>query len=201
MGRRCAIGVFLLLTSPAAWVQTPAGDTAAAVAKAESAPPDAAAAIAKLEASVPTPRPSDVASVDGIMKAIYASISGPAGNRSLDRFRSLMLPAARLTDSIIDEHGKLAVEQWSVDQFIAEAQPIFAKDPFYEQGLVNRVQRFGNIAQVFSSYASRSDPKGEPFQRGINSMQLMFDGKRWWVVSILWDTERPGNALPKAMQR
>jgi hypothetical protein len=32
-------------------------------------------------------------------------------------------------------------------------------------------------------------------------MQLMYDGKRWWVVSILWDIERPGNALPKAMQR
>jgi len=61
------------------------------------------------------------------------------------------------------------------------------------------VQRFGNIAQVFTSYASSTAPKARPFQRGINSMQLMFDGQRWWVLSILWDTERPGNKLPKSM--
>ena len=127
-------------------------------------------------------------------------ISGPAGDRDWNRFKSLMLPNGRLTSSIVDEHGKHSVLQWSVDEFIAQTQPLFATQPFYEGALVNRVERFGNIAQVFTSYASRSEPSGKPFQRGINSMQLMYDGKRWWVLSILWDIERPGNALPRAMQ-
>ena len=84
-----------------------------------------------------------------------------------------MLPNARLTSSIVDEHGKHSVLQWSVDEFIAQTQPLFATQPFYEGALVNRVERFGNIAQVFTSYASRSEPGGKPFQRGINSMQCM----------------------------
>jgi hypothetical protein len=200
MRRSSMIGLTLLWVSAAVWAQTPPVSTAAAVAKAEAAPADPAAAIARLESSVPQPKPSDVASVDAIMVAIYQSISGPAGDRTLDRFRSLMLPNARLTSSIVDEHGHASVKQWSVDEFVAEVRPVFATNAFYESALVNRVQRFGNMAQVFTSYASRSEPKGEPFQRGINSMQLMYDGKRWWVVSILWDIERPGNALPKAMQ-
>jgi hypothetical protein len=32
--------------------------------------------------------------------------------------------------------------------------------------------------------------------RGINSIQLMNDGSRWWIVSVFWDAERPDNPLP-----
>jgi hypothetical protein len=195
------IGLPLLWVSPAGWVQSPPDSTASAVARAEAAPTDPAAAIAKLESSVPPPKPGDVASIPAIMIAIYQSISGPAEDRNFDRFRSLMLPTGRLTSSIVDEHGNVSVKQWSVDEFVAELRPVLATNAFYESALVNRVQRFGNMAQVFTSYASRSDPKAKPFQRGINSMQLMYDGRRWWVVSILWDIERPGNAIPKALQR
>jgi len=193
------IGLLLALAGNVSWSQTTPDATAAAVARIE-APPDPAAAIAQLQASVPPAKEADVHSIAAIMMAIYDVISGPAGDRDWNRFRSLMLPSGRLTSSIVDEHGKHAVLQWSVEEFIAQTQPLFATQPFYESGLVNRIQRFGNIAQVFTSYASRSGPKEKPFQRGINSMQLMYDGKRWWVLSILWDIERPGNALPKAMQ-
>jgi hypothetical protein len=51
---------------------------------------------------------------------------------------------------------------------------------------------------VFSTYEARQkadDPK--PFMRGINSIQLFNDGKRWWVVSILWQSESPDNPLPE----
>ena len=174
--------------------------TGAAVAKVEAVA-DPAAEVARLEASAPPAKPEDVRSIDAIMAAIYESISGPAGDNDMSRFRSLMLPKGRLTESMVDEHGQTAIQQWSVDEFIADTQPIFTNQPFYETALVNEVRRYGNIAQVFSSYASRSAPEGKPFQRGVNSMQLMYDGKRWWVLSILWDIERPGNALPRVMDR
>jgi hypothetical protein len=172
--------------------------TGEAVAKVEEQG-NPAAGIAALEGAVPRPRQEDVRSIDAIMVAIYASISGPAGARDWERFRALMVPAGRLTESTVDAQGRTTVRQWSVEGFIAETTPLFARQPFYEKALVNKVQRFGNIAQVFTSYASRSAPNAKPFQRGINSMQLMYDGKRWWVLSILWDIDRPGNALPKAM--
>jgi hypothetical protein len=63
------------------------------------------------------------------------------------------------------------------------------------------VQTFGNVSQVFSSYESRNEKGGKPFERGINSIQMFDDGKRWWVLSILWDTERQGNPLPKEMEK
>ena len=35
-----------------------------------------------------------------------------------------------------------------------------------------------------------------PFARGINSIQLVEQDGRWWVVSILWQDERFGDAVP-----
>jgi len=196
---RCALVVLAAILA-CTGAQAEPDQTGAAVAKVEAVA-DPAAEVARLEASVPPAKPEDVRSIDAIMVAIYESISGPAGNKDMSRFRSLMLPKGRLTESMVDEHGQTAIQQWSVDEFIADTQPIFTKQPFYETALVNKVQRYGNIAQVFSSYASRSSPGGKPFQRGINSMQLMYDGKRWWVLGILWDVERPGNTVPSAMDR
>ncbi|MGA9075414.1 MAG: hypothetical protein WB368_14965, partial [Candidatus Sulfotelmatobacter sp.] len=72
----------------------------------------------------------------------------------------------------------------------------FAKEPFYEKAIVNQPDTYGNVAQVFSSYESRHSPGEKPFERGINTIQLLNDGKRWWVVSILWDSERSDNPLP-----
>lgn len=195
--QRAAVGL-CVLTAGASAARGAPDQTGKAVAAIERAD-DPAAAIARLEASVPAARPSDVQSIDAIMVAIYAAISGPAGHRDWSRLRSLLLPAARLTASFVDEKGHSTVRQWNVDQFIAEADPTFVANPFYEGALVNRVQRYGNMAQVFTSYASRSAPNGKPFQKGVNSMQLLYDGKRWWVVSILWDIERPGNPLPRDM--
>jgi hypothetical protein len=54
---------------------------------------------------------------------------------------------------------------------------------------------------VFSSYESRHSPADKPFERGINSIQLLNDGTRWWVISILWDTERAGNRLPAKFRK
>src|ERR1700753_1018944 len=91
--------------------------TGAAVAKAEGVA-DPAAEVAALEASVPPANPADVRSIDALMVAMYQSISGPAGNKDMSRFRSLMLPKGRLTESIVDERGQTTVRQWSVDEFI-----------------------------------------------------------------------------------
>jgi hypothetical protein len=151
---------------------------------------------ADLAAKVPAARPGDVKTMDGIMRAIYESISGPAGSRDWDRFRSLFLPQARFTEVSTRPEG-MVVLTWSVDEFVHIAGEVFAKDPFYENAIVNRPESFGNVTQVFSSYESRNSPTGKPIERGINSIQLLNDGQRWWVLSILWDHERPGYPLPQ----
>jgi hypothetical protein len=150
-----------------------------------------------LNAQVPAPKPEDVKSIDAILTALYNVISGPAGERDWNRFRSLFLPVARLTANSIDAQGKIHPRLRSVEDYVKGGGAYFMTHPFYESPIANRVEQFGNVAQVFSSYESRNAPGGEPFARGINSIQLLYDGNRWWVVSILWDEERSGNPLPK----
>ena len=154
-----------------------------------------------LAAKVPPPKPDDVKSLDAIMAAAYAVISGPPGQRDWNRFRSLFIPEARLTQAGKRPDGTSLVISWSVEEYAHDAQAIFEKEGFYESPIVNRPQSYGNMAQVFSSYEFRHRPGEKPFQRGVNSFQLLNDGKRWWIVSILWDWERPDNPLPANMSK
>ena len=133
-------------------------------------------------------------SLDSILIAIYDVISGPAGDRDWNRFRSLFVPEARLTSATRRANGP--VRLLDVEGYARGAGSYFKTHAFYESAIVNQVQKFGRIAQVFSSYESRNAPNEKPFARGINSVQLFNDGTRWWVLSILWDEESPANPLP-----
>jgi hypothetical protein len=148
-------------------------------------------------AGVPAAKPDDVKSVDSLLAALYDVISGPPGERDWNRFRSLFMPNARLTSAEKSSDGAVRVRPNSVEDYVRLGGGYFLKNGFFEKPIVSRVQTFGNVAQVFSSYESRHAPGEAPFARGINSFQMAFDGKRWWVVNILWDEERPDNPLPK----
>ena len=156
----------------------------------QQAPPDPFA-------GVPAANPDDVKSIKSILAALYDVISGPAGERDWNRFRSLFLPSARLTSAEKSPDGAVHVRPSSVEDYVRLGGNYFLKNGFFEKPIVSRVQIFGNVAQVFSSYESRRAPGAKPFERGINSIQLINDGKRWWVLSILWDEERPDNPLPR----
>ena len=146
---------------------------------------------------VPVAKPDDVKSVDGLLAALYDVISGPAGERDWNRFRSLFMPNARLTSAEKTPDGAVRVRPSSVEDYVRLGGNYFLKNGFFEKPIVSRAETFGNVAQVFSSYESRHAPGEAPFARGINSLQMLYDGKRWWVVNILWDEERPDNPLPK----
>ena len=144
--------------------------------------------------------PKDVSSVDAIMKAVYDVISGDADKvRDWDRFRSLFHKDARLIPA--GKNAKTGLFQANAatpDEYIKRAAPFFAKEGFFERELARQTDTYGNIVHVFSTYESLhslSDKK--PFARGINSFQLMNDGKRWWVITIYWQGETPDNLIPK----
>lgn len=144
------------------------------------------------------PRREDVESIEGIVKALYECISGPAGPRDWERERSLFAAGARLQPTRPKDDGGGTMDVFDVEGYIASRTPFFAQNDFFEVEVSRRVDRFGNIAQVWSVYEYRRSPEDpEPFGRGINSIQLFHDGDRWWVVSVLWDNERPGNLLPE----
>jgi hypothetical protein len=156
---------------------------------------------ASLAAQAPAANPNDVSSPDAIVAACYSVISGPAGERNWDRFRSLFVPNARLSTASTKPDGSHTVALLSVDDYVRLAGKSFTKEGFFENGIHNDVRTYGNISQIFTSYESRHAPAEKPFQRGINSFQMLYDGQRWWVVSILWDDERADNPLPPDMAK
>lgn len=149
--------------------------------------------------SAPAANPADVNSIEAILAAVYDVISGPAGKkRDWDRMRSLFIPGARLIPTGPRQAGGYGSRVLSVEDYVVRGNEIFDKEGFFEKEVARRVETFGNIAHVFSTYEARHSPDdAKPFVRGINSIQLMNDGKRWWIVTIFWQAEDEKNPVPE----
>ena len=168
-------------------------------------PPKATAGVITSHPGWPQPKVSDVDSVDHILAALYDVISGPAHQaRDWNRMRSLFLPEARLVPvSIVPGSPHLTTKPatdvlfLTIDDYIARASPHFEADGFYEHGTHNVVEQFGNIVSVFSTYESRHNlAETQPFARGINTIELLRDGDRYWIEQVYWDSERDGSPIP-----
>lgn len=146
----------------------------------------------------------DVRSIEAILAATYDVISGPAGKkRDWDRFRSLFYPGARLIPTgKRPNETEVGARVLSPDDYVERSAPFLEKEGFFERGVSNKTEKFGNIAQVFSTYESRHNAgDAQPFQRGINSFQLVNDGKRWWIITIMWEAESLENPIPQEYLR
>jgi hypothetical protein len=147
--------------------------------------------------SIPADK-KDVGSVDAIVGALYNVISGPAGEkRNWARMRTLFIPEARMIPTAA-KPGSLGVKKvLSLEEYIRTSGSFLEKNGFYENEIGRKTERYGQIVHVFSTYESRNkqdDPK--PFMRGINSIQLWYDGTRWWIVNVMWENESTGNPIP-----
>lgn len=151
----------------------------------------------------PRPRADDVASPEAIVRAVYASTSGPAEvveERDWDRLRALFLPGARFV--LVrwlspDGEESEVLRSWDVEGFIETARGFYRESSFYEREIAHEIDRFGNVAQVFSTYESRVDADDDtPVSRGINAVQVVFAEDRWWIARLVWDVESPSNPIP-----
>lgn len=169
-----------------------AGAATPAAAQEETPP----AAEAPEPGARPEADPDDVGSIDAIVLALYDVISGAAGEeRDWDRFRSLMYPGAVLLPAF-PEQGE-GPAPMTVEEFVESSREYTEEEGFFERELARSVQRYGPVANVFSTYESRNEPDAEPFVRGINSIQLVHDGDRWWVAHIAWTDEREAGPIPE----
>jgi len=159
------------------------------------------------------PRPKsqgDVDSVEHLVASLYDVISGPAGKpRDWDRFRSLFLPDGRLGVIRADapaRDNQPARKSDAVfrtpDMYAERNDPYFKTNGFFERGIANRIEEFGNLVHVWSTYESRhAQTDSAPFARGINSIQIVHAQGRFWLASVMWDDERPGLTLPEKYLR
>ena len=136
--------------------------------------------------------------MDAIVAALYDVISGPAGQkRNWDRFRSLFAPGARLIPTGRRPTGEFVSRSLTPEDYVQRNSALMEKSGFFEREISRRTEKFGSFAHLFSTYESRhARDEEKPFARGINSIQLMNDGKRWWIVTIFWQGEDEKNPLP-----
>ncbi len=155
---------------------------------AASAPAASSASVAKAE---------DVDTIDHIIAALYDVISGPAAQeRDWNRFRSLFIPEARLVPNGLRPTGEAFHRVLSPDEYAERAKQGFSQQGFFENEALRKLERFANVAHAWSAYESRHEKGGQPFARGVNSIQLLNDGTRWYVVTIMWQGEDPKHPLP-----
>lgn len=143
-----------------------------------------------------TADPADVSTLDGIIRAYYEVVSGPAGESpDRERDRSLHIANALVGVPGEVENGVSRLMTMTLDEYHDQFGGV-RSEGFFEKEIHRVVKRFGSVATVMSTYASSTTPEGEPYARGINSIQLSWDGERWWILSWFFDVERDDNPIP-----
>lgn len=142
----------------------------------------------------------DVASPEAIVHAAYEAIErAPGENFQWDRFRSLFLPEARLIPNTEQTGGAFRVlsPQDFIDWIDGATVVGGANDKgFAEEEVHHKIERFGDIAHVFSTYQKRFWEDDQILGRGINTFQLVHNQDRWWIAGIVWDEENGAGPIP-----
>ncbi len=134
-----------------------------------------------------------------LMRDMYDVISGPAGQRDWERFRSAYHPQARL----IRVNGRADRGQpaqtgsgdqrcviMSVDEYIAGAGALFAKFDFREEEISHEAQVYGDVADVRSGFHAWLNRGAQPEEwSGVNCLQLVRAHDGWKVLQMIWDAE------------
>jgi 3',5'-cyclic AMP phosphodiesterase CpdA len=158
---------------------------------------DPEVSLPKVKVETIAPRPEDVTTLDGIIKAFYETICGPKGQpRQWARDRTLYIPDTRFVSMEIRD-GKPHAEIMDHQTYVDRTNDFFVREGFFEQEIHRVTKSFGNVTHVFSTYEMRQAFGGPVTGRGVNSIQLFYDGSRWWIISAAWDDERPDNPIPK----
>src|SRR5215472_10930208 len=132
-----ALGVLLVLALRAR-AQDSKAHPAAGMRQQQAMPPDTPA--------VPSAKPDDVKSIDAIIAATYDVISGPAGDRDWDRFRSLFIPEARLIPvGAAPNGGAERYRLLSVEEYVNRAGGNFKQNGFFENEVSRKQEQFGQI--------------------------------------------------------
>ena len=140
-----------------------------------------------------------VQTLGGTIATLYGVISGEKGEaRDWELFKFLFKPEAKLIPSGKNKEGAYGIRYLTPEDYIKGSGKWLVENGFFENEIHRTVQTFGNITQVFSTYESfHSKSETVPFMRGINSIQLLNDGNRWWVVNIYWTQETKENPIPQ----
>ena len=147
----------------------------------------------------------DLGTVDGVIHSLYDAISGPVGqDRDWNTFRNLFAEDARMYIAVPDKDSGSVLKSITPEEYAQRNEARLSDIGFSEDELYRITNSYGAGTQVLSTYESHYTNKNgeEDITQGINSIQLYFDGERYFIVSIFWDAnakniEVPERYLPK----
>ncbi len=143
------------------------------------------------------PRPEDVGTLDGIINAYYDVVSGPAGSvPDQARDQTLHHPNARITLLNRKADGTTSADMITLAEYYQRSGTGPRKVGFFEREIHRTTERIGSLVHVWSTYESSDQPVGGKTHWGINSIQLYWDGVRWWVLGWVFDDDRHGLPIP-----
>ncbi len=163
----------------------------------------AAPAMAQASRRREAPVSKDAGTVEAIVGAYYASMGhAPDGKPDFERLRQIFLYVGMIIPPKKSGGDDFAIGD--VDQFEERYGKAAAARPAGGEvrGLIlheisRRTDCFDNVCQVFSSYEARYTANdAKPFERGVTSLQLVRDGRRWWIASAAWNVEKPDVPIP-----
>jgi hypothetical protein len=174
---RCSMSTFSLQMLRALFLATILAGALAGSAMAQA--PDASCAL-----------PSEP---EGIPAALDAAITGPA-DKDRACMKALLMPEARMVIVSLGADGAPSYTLLTLDDWIARTRAR-GHAVLEEKQLKFHVERYGNIAHLWSSYALHSD--GKQVARGINSIQAIKVADGWRVMVIMAQAEAATAPLPK----
>ncbi|MDB5232270.1 MAG: peptidase domain protein [Chitinophagaceae bacterium] len=140
---------------------------------------------------------ADVQDINAVISALYQVLSGPAGPRNWERFRSLFYPGSQMSASHILPNGQPVYSSMSFEEYIQLNSSFMERTAFYEEEIGRKLYQYGNIAMAQSAYQFRFSENGKVEQRGINHISMTRDKGRWYISNITWQDESPENLIPQ----
>jgi hypothetical protein len=134
------------------------------------------------------------ATLDQLITAIDAAVTGPA-NKDRSCFRALFLPDARLIPIRIAADGTATPVVLNVDGWIS-AVAKRGGQVLTEHQIKVGSESWAHLAHLWSTYTTSLGSDAKPADRGINSIQAVYDGKQWHVIEIVWQAEKPEDPVP-----
>lgn len=140
-----------------------------------------------------------VKTLDNTIKTLYSVISGKKGEaRDWKLFNYLFKSEAKLIPTGTNKQGAHIARYMTPKEYINTSGKWLVEIGFFEKEIARSIHKFGNIAQVFSTYeAYNHSNKTKPFMKGINSIQLLYDNNRWWIINIFWQQASKKHPIPK----
>ena len=137
--------------------------------------------------------PDDVATIDALIEAYYESVSGHPGSRDGERMLSLFIEGGKISVGL---GGNEPTHELAEDYLRTERFLTLTED-FFEREISRDTQRFGNMANVISTYGISDAMENTNYTaRGVTVFQLVRHRDRWWILSTMWQRESPDFPLP-----